>query len=318
LMDQFVYIVTNPSIPNQIKVGRTTDPDRRLKELQTSGVPTPYRYEFVILVENSKESEATAHYALRFNRVARNREFFRIDVNTAIKKIADEIRYFKIYWRYTPENAFTKTISGDLGRFASAEIRKIENELERKNIEVKALKRNREDIEDSMREIQSKNGSRIGLAEKWRLRIFGDKNKVLESEKINQSLMVKLLNERKVVGSRIESCESDQKNLVAKLKWRKDFFKEELQRLKDNDRKAIECYSEIRLEAVVNDYSMERFDWYRDAEGVKCDILGECYPDGEFVDHGKEISIEYRKGTYFISTEKIADFQYYKKQRSLF
>ncbi len=318
MIDQFVYIVTNPSIPNQIKVGRTTDLDRRLKELQSSGVPTPYRYEFVILVEDSKASEASAHYALRFNRVASNREFFRIEVNAAIKKIADQIKYFKIHWGYTPQNEFTNAISGNLDRLASAQIRKIESELERNNVESKVLKKRRKDIEDSMRGLQSETELKIGLAEKLRLWIFGGKNKVLESEERNHSLMLKLFNEKNDIDSRIEYCEFDRANLVAKLKWRKTFFKEELERLKVRDSKVVGDHSKIRLEKVIYDYSMEKFDWYRDAEGVKCDILHECYPNGEFTDHGNEISIQYSGKTYFISTEKIIDFEYHKKQKSLF
>lgn len=196
-MDQFVYIVTNPSIPGQIKVGRTSNLKRRLKELQSSGVPTPYRYEFVILVEDSKAAELSAHYVLRFCRVSSNREFFKIDVAEAINKITNQIKFFKINWQYTPKNKFTNTISDNLVGFALSQIRKIEREIEEVSAVIKYYKIKKENLEGSLLRLELKNGPKITLAKRLKLRIFGDKNNVLSSESSSLSLISNIVNEIK-------------------------------------------------------------------------------------------------------------------------
>jgi predicted nucleic acid-binding Zn-ribbon protein len=154
-----------------------------LKELQSSGVPTPYRYEFVILVEDGKISEATAHHALRFKRVANNREFFKIEVDEAIQRIAAEIGDFKINWKYTPKNDLTKNISENLVRFAREKIRKLEREIERISVEIKLLKEKKRNIVENISSLRSAIDNKISFTNKLSLLIFGDKHSLYESRK---------------------------------------------------------------------------------------------------------------------------------------
>lgn len=96
-MKEYIYIASNHSIPGMIKVGSTTtSPHKRLSELQSTGVPTPFELEISIEVSSAHESESVAHYALARYRVADNREFFRVSVPVAIKKILPVIGDYKI------------------------------------------------------------------------------------------------------------------------------------------------------------------------------------------------------------------------------
>ena len=49
----WVYVLSNPSIPSQVKVGWTKGrPAARAKELQGTGVPTPFKVETAFLFSN--------------------------------------------------------------------------------------------------------------------------------------------------------------------------------------------------------------------------------------------------------------------------
>jgi hypothetical protein len=150
------------------------------------------------------------------------------------------------------------------------------------------------------------------------LRIFGDQNKILSSESANILVMSNLINEIKEIDSRIESCLRQRSDLKISMDIRSSFFKEEIGRIRSRKKQVSDKSRQNINEIKTKDYSMEQFDWYRDDEGIKCDILHECYPNGEFHDHGNEISIRYKFKTYFITAEKIEDFEYYKKQQQLF
>jgi len=96
-MKEYIYIASNRSIPGMVKVGSTTaSPHKRLSELQSTGVPTPFVLDISIAVSSAHESESAAHHALARYRVADNREFFRVSVPAAIKKILPVIGDYKI------------------------------------------------------------------------------------------------------------------------------------------------------------------------------------------------------------------------------
>lgn len=83
-MGGYVYILANQSMPGLLKVGRTNDIDRRIKELsQATGVPTPFVlvHEWMIIDENSNET--AAHEALSDYRV--EKEFFRLPMSQAVE-----------------------------------------------------------------------------------------------------------------------------------------------------------------------------------------------------------------------------------------
>lgn len=84
----YVYVMVNPSLPNLVKIGKTTrDPNERAKELSAStGVPTPFIAVFYKPFTNCDMAEKTIHSYLEQKgyRVNDNREFFNISTNEAI------------------------------------------------------------------------------------------------------------------------------------------------------------------------------------------------------------------------------------------
>lgn len=86
----FVYILTNPSMPKLIKVGRTfRDSKARAKELHSTGVPTPFEVIFEIFSEEHEALEDKLHELIDDFRVAGNREFFRYPVERAIRDLQE-------------------------------------------------------------------------------------------------------------------------------------------------------------------------------------------------------------------------------------
>lgn len=84
-------------MPNLIKVGKTTKhTSRRMSELYSTGVPTPFELEFSAMVNNCDFSEKAAHKILSNYRVAGNREFFKISVKKALELILPVIGSYKI------------------------------------------------------------------------------------------------------------------------------------------------------------------------------------------------------------------------------
>jgi hypothetical protein len=87
----FVYIMLNPSFPDQVKIGLTKrTSEERAQELRTSGVPTPFIVIYDELVTDCGAVEASVHRKLAGYRVSKDREFFRIPVKKAIKTLQQE------------------------------------------------------------------------------------------------------------------------------------------------------------------------------------------------------------------------------------
>jgi hypothetical protein len=83
----YIYILSNLSMPGLVKVGRTDrQPEERARELGTTGVPTPFKLEFSLLVQDSVSSEAQVHQILanRGYRRSQAREFFELPLQEAI------------------------------------------------------------------------------------------------------------------------------------------------------------------------------------------------------------------------------------------
>lgn len=97
-MQQYLYILSNPSMPGLIKIGKTTtSPNQRMSELHSTGVPTAFALELSVEVDDCQASEQAAHSTLSKFRVANNREFFRISVAEALKAIIPVIGRYKIH-----------------------------------------------------------------------------------------------------------------------------------------------------------------------------------------------------------------------------
>ena len=81
-----VYILTNPSMPKHIKIGFTTNLKNRLRELDTTGVPTPFEPYFTIKTAKYRVLEKVIHRELdklTDTRARANREFFEIEPELA-------------------------------------------------------------------------------------------------------------------------------------------------------------------------------------------------------------------------------------------
>jgi hypothetical protein len=80
-----VYVLTNPSMPGIVKIGRTdrSSIDQRLRELYTTGVPVPFDCFYACKVHSSLDVEKNLHRAFDPNRVNPQREFFEIDPDQA-------------------------------------------------------------------------------------------------------------------------------------------------------------------------------------------------------------------------------------------
>lgn len=87
--DSWVYILTNDSIPNKIKIGYTKlMPEERAKQMsRATGVATPFDVAYAFRCFNAEQLEGEVHKALRSYRVRNDREFFRIPLIEAIKSI---------------------------------------------------------------------------------------------------------------------------------------------------------------------------------------------------------------------------------------
>ena len=80
--NQWVYILSNPTMPNILKIGYTKFlPHIRSKQISNStGVPTEFIVEWAYKCFNGEELEKEVHMYLEKHRLNKNREFFSIDL----------------------------------------------------------------------------------------------------------------------------------------------------------------------------------------------------------------------------------------------
>jgi len=90
--DQWVYILSNPTLPNIFKIGYTkNEPEVRAKQISAStGVALPYKVEWAFQCFNGEQLEHEVHEELATYRVNQQREFFDIplvEAQEAIEKL---------------------------------------------------------------------------------------------------------------------------------------------------------------------------------------------------------------------------------------
>lgn len=79
-MTEIVYILTNPTMPGLIKIGRTTNLEQRVKSLSSdTGVPLPFEVFYACSVRDANEVERALHNAFGDHRINPKREFFELD-----------------------------------------------------------------------------------------------------------------------------------------------------------------------------------------------------------------------------------------------
>lgn len=81
-----VYVLTNPAMPNLIKIGYTANEDvkTRMAQIYTSGVPLPFECVYAARVADHERVEKALHIAFGPDRINPKREFFEIEASQAI------------------------------------------------------------------------------------------------------------------------------------------------------------------------------------------------------------------------------------------
>ena len=79
-MTGLIYILTNPAIPDLVKIGRTQNLEERVRSLSShSGVPIPFEVYYSCEVSDPDKVEKHLHDGFGDHRVNPKREFFRIN-----------------------------------------------------------------------------------------------------------------------------------------------------------------------------------------------------------------------------------------------
>ncbi len=82
-----VYVLVNEAFDNFVKIGKTINLVQRLKQLDNTSVPLPFRCVFAIEVTDMDKIEKLAHAAFADHRVRTNREFFEINQQRVISAL---------------------------------------------------------------------------------------------------------------------------------------------------------------------------------------------------------------------------------------
>ncbi|MEM6397396.1 MAG: GIY-YIG nuclease family protein [Bacteroidota bacterium] len=84
--DGIVYVLTNPAMPDIVKIGMTIqdEVELRMAQLYTTGVPVPFDCSFAGRVNDVKKVEKAIHKAFSPYRLNPKREFFEIEDSQAI------------------------------------------------------------------------------------------------------------------------------------------------------------------------------------------------------------------------------------------
>jgi hypothetical protein len=87
--NNWIYILSNPTIPNSLKIGYTSlSPELRARQISSStGVVAPFKVEWAFKCFDGNLLENKIHNALKEYRINNQREFFQIDIEEAKKII---------------------------------------------------------------------------------------------------------------------------------------------------------------------------------------------------------------------------------------
>jgi hypothetical protein len=134
----FIYILTNQSMPDLVKVGMTTKtPNLRAAELSSTGVPSPFELEYYSFFYDMVLAEKLVHQKLSSCRY--NKEFFRTEVTIAIDAIENiDLPFFRLFSK--PENdqkleQFRKDAEEQVRKEEEQKTKQMEDEKDRKERE---------------------------------------------------------------------------------------------------------------------------------------------------------------------------------------
>lgn len=82
-----MYVLVNPAFDSYVKIGRTTNLVQRLRSLDNTSVPLPFRCVYAVEVEDDLNVERLVHGAFTDHRTRVGREFFEIDPQRVISAL---------------------------------------------------------------------------------------------------------------------------------------------------------------------------------------------------------------------------------------
>jgi len=83
-MNGIIYILINESMPGYVKIGQTTDLEKRIRSLDTTSVPLPFECFYACTVKDANFVERQLFGAFLDHRVRSSREFFEISPERAV------------------------------------------------------------------------------------------------------------------------------------------------------------------------------------------------------------------------------------------
>lgn len=90
-MKGWVYVISNPSMPGLLKIGYSLkDPSIRARELEGTGMPTPYRVEYAALVDDPHRIEQSLHD--RFAHFRKRKEWFAMTLDTLVPTVREVLK----------------------------------------------------------------------------------------------------------------------------------------------------------------------------------------------------------------------------------
>jgi hypothetical protein len=89
----FVYVMSNPAMPDMLKIGVTTSlpEDRAMGLSSRTGVPLPFGVKFRALTMRWRQVERLIHDRLAAHRVNKRREFFMVPLSVAVEAVRDSV-----------------------------------------------------------------------------------------------------------------------------------------------------------------------------------------------------------------------------------
>jgi hypothetical protein len=117
-----VYILTNQSMPDTIKIGITDNLERRVRELDNTSVALPFECYYAVEVKDASKIEKKIHEGLDDKRIRQNREFFNASPEQAksILEIAEVMGGKNV----TPKNDIVETAQDKEALDRSRRVRK--------------------------------------------------------------------------------------------------------------------------------------------------------------------------------------------------
>lgn len=152
----FIYILSNPSMPNVYKVGMTTSSvKQRIQELSTTGVPRKFQAEKVFEIPENKlrSVEQLAHRKLKSKDLHHGKEFFEGSLHDCVTAVQDAI--------YEITKINSTDLIGEARQRAETEKRRREDEQRRQENERKRLAELEETIRQKNKSIDQQRESYV-------------------------------------------------------------------------------------------------------------------------------------------------------------